>query len=106
MDPVQRAKWAEFPLSTIPRARLSAAYSVYRPKPYPGHVTVFSSEEPDSAFRAGTRLVQLLPQSQVELLAKTYADVDDPAVARAMQTAFDTALASDGAGERALAAII
>ena len=115
VDPVQRAKWADFPLSTIPRAKLSAAYSVYRPKPYTGPVTVFSSEEPDSAFQAGTKIAQLLPRSTVELVAKTHSDIDDPAVGRAMQTAFDVALSGHGthagvdnrssADQRALAAI-
>ena len=93
--PVQRARWADFPFSTIPRAKLSAAYSVYRPKPYHGAVTIFSSEEPDSAFQAGSKLANLLPRSRVELISQTHSDIDDPAVGRAMQLAFDVATGRD-----------
>jgi thioesterase domain-containing protein/acyl carrier protein len=93
---VQRAQWADFPYSMTPRAKLLAACRVYRPNPYHGPVTVFSSEEPDSAFRAGSNLSNLLPQSRVELVAKTHSDIVDPAMARAMQLAFDQALRGHG----------
>jgi thioesterase domain-containing protein len=95
-DPVQRAEWADLPFSTIPRARLSAAYSLYRPKPYRGSVTLLSSRAHDSAFQAGSNLAKLLPQLRVELVAKTHSDIDNPDVGRAMQKAFDAALGREG----------
>jgi thioesterase domain-containing protein/acyl carrier protein len=95
-DPLNRAKWAELPFATIPRAKLSAACSVYWPKPYRGPVTVLSSEEPTTAYRAESNLAKLLPQSRVEFIAKAHSDIANPGVGRAMQTAFDAALDRDG----------
>jgi hypothetical protein len=99
-DPRQRAEWAHLPFSTVPRARLSAAYSVYRPKPYRGSVTLLSSQAQDSAFQAGSNLAKLLPQLCIELVANTHSDIDNPEVGRAMQRAFDAALGLEGSGGR------
>jgi pimeloyl-ACP methyl ester carboxylesterase len=85
-----RLRYADYHFSFKAQAKLYVAFLLYRPRPYQGPVTIFSSGGRSRAFRGGTHLTNLLPEKHIELVTEGHNDMAaSAAVARLMQTVFD-----------------
>ena len=82
-------------LSPQAQAKLMAAFRDYRLKPYPGPVTILASSRRVGRVRDGLHTAHILPNRIVRVVVDTHREVtSEPEAARAMQEAFDAALAA------------
>lgn len=82
-------------LSPRAQAKLLAAFRDYRPRPYSGAVTVLASARREPRMRDGLHIADILPNRTVQVVVETHREVTkEPRTAKAMQEAFEAALAA------------
>jgi acyl carrier protein/alpha-beta hydrolase superfamily lysophospholipase len=81
-------------LSPQAQAKLMAAFRNHRPKPYTGSVTILASSRRVARVRDGLHTAHIMPNRTIRVVVDTHREVtSEPEAARAMQEAFDAALA-------------
>ena len=93
-----RGKHRDLRLSIAARAKLSAAYRHYRPRPFNGPAAILSSLDRRPMFESPSQIwADLLPQRRVYQLTEHHREMEEAETrartARLMQSIFDAALA-------------